>query len=126
MNCKKFFIWSPFTSRIGTTKNVINSSYSLIKYSKSKLYDVNLINVFGEWDSFINEDKLKGVKIENLKFLSFIKSWNKEGYIKSRLASILIFIFAFFQLVELIKKKKTRFFNNSSHNILTFNRILFL
>lgn len=109
MNCKKFFIWSPFTSRIGTTKNVINSSYSLIKYSKSKLYDVNLINVFGEWDSFINEDKLKGVKIENLKFLSFIKSWNKEGYIKSRLASILIFIFAFFQLVELIKKKKPDF-----------------
>ena len=68
-----------------------------------------MINVIGEWDSFINEDKLKGVKIENLKFLSFIKSWNKEGYIKSRLASILIFIFAFFQLVELIKKKKPDF-----------------
>ena len=95
MNSKKFFIWSPFTSKVGTIKNVINSSYSLIKYSKPKLFNVNLINVFGEWDSLTHENKLKDVKIENLKSLSFIKSWNKEGYIKSRLSYILIFIFAF-------------------------------
>ena len=123
MISKKVFIWSPFTSKVGTTKNVINSSYSLTKYSKSKVFNVNLINVFGEWDSLINEDKLKDVKIENLKSLSFIKSWNKEGYIKSRLSYILIFIFAFFPLVDLIKKKKPDFL--TIHLITSLPLIIF-
>ena len=30
---KTIFIWSPFTSKVGTTQNIINNSYSLIKYS---------------------------------------------------------------------------------------------
>ena len=52
MNSKKIFIWSPFTSKVGTTNNVLNSTYSLVKFSKSKSLDIKLINVFGEWNEF--------------------------------------------------------------------------
>ena len=36
MESKNIFVWSPFTSKIGTINNVINSSYSLVKFSKFK------------------------------------------------------------------------------------------
>ena len=48
---KSIYVWCPFTSGVGTVKNVINSSYGLIKFSKSKLFNVCIINVFGEWDN---------------------------------------------------------------------------
>ena len=91
MDNKNIFIWSPFTSKIGTINNVINSSGSLIKFSKSKIFNVSLINVFGEWSEFINEIKLKKIGLENLKVLNFIKNWKKEGFVRSRLCYLLIF-----------------------------------
>ena len=54
MDNKNIFIWSPFTSKIGTINNVINSSGSLIKFSKSKIFNVSLVNVFK-----INEQSFK-------------------------------------------------------------------
>ena len=45
---KSIFVWSPFTGKIGTVKNVINSLYSINKYSN---YSTHLINAFGEWDA---------------------------------------------------------------------------
>ena len=59
MDSKNIFVWSPFTSKIGTINNVINSYYSLIKFSKLKFFNVNLINVFGEWNDFTQEIKEK-------------------------------------------------------------------
>ena len=32
----KIFIWSPFTSKVGTVKNVINFANGLADYSKKK------------------------------------------------------------------------------------------
>ena len=52
------FYWCPFISHVATVKAVINSAYSLIKYSNSK-YEPKLINVFGEWDATKNETKKK-------------------------------------------------------------------
>ena len=62
MESKNIFIWSPFTSKIGTINNVINSSYSLTKFSKSKNLNVKLINVFGEWNDFSSEIEKKNIK----------------------------------------------------------------
>ena len=34
----KIFIWSPFTSKVGTVKNVINFANGLADYSKKKQF----------------------------------------------------------------------------------------
>jgi glycosyltransferase involved in cell wall biosynthesis len=109
MDNKNIFIWSPFTSKIGTIKNVINSSGGIIKFTKSKIPKISLINVFGEWNEYIDEINLKKIRLENLNILDFIKSWKKEGLFRSRLCYLLIFLFSFFPLVSLIKRKKPNF-----------------
>ena len=81
---KTIFIWSPFTSKVGTTQNIINNSYSLIKYSPNNQFNIKLINAFGEWDKYINEIQTKKIEILNFKYLRFIKNWKKVGFIKSR------------------------------------------
>ena len=107
INKKNIYIWCPFTSKIGTIKNVINSSTSLIKFTKSKIFNVNIVNVFGEWDDYFNELNLKKINIYNLNSIKFIKSWSKEGFVKSRISYLLIFAFSFFPLFFILKKKKT-------------------
>ena len=109
MESKNIFIWSPFTSKIGTINNVINSSYSLIKFSKLKELNIKLINVFGEWNLFETEIKDKKIETINLDSAKFINKWNKEGFIKSRVSYLLIFIFSFLPLLKLIKKEEPKF-----------------
>ena len=105
-NKKSIFVWSPFTGKVGTVQNVINSFYSINKYSK---FNTNLINVFGEWDNYIDNSILKKVSIHNFKFLRFIKYWDTTGFIKSRFSYLLIFLFSFFSLLNLMKKQKPDF-----------------
>ena len=99
-------MWCPFTSGVGTVKNVINSSFGLIKFSKSKIFRVSIVNVFGEWDDHFDELKLKKIDIHNLNSVKFIKSWGKEGFLKSRISYLLIFFSSFFSLFSILKKKK--------------------
>ena len=106
---KTIFIWSPFTSKVGTTQNIINNSYSLIKYSPNNQFNIKLINAFGEWDKYINEIQTKKIEILNFKYLRFIKNWKKVGFIKSRFIYLMIFFFSFFPLFSLIKNKKPHF-----------------
>ena len=80
-NKKSIFVWSPFTGKVGTVQNVTNSFYSINKYSK---FNTNLINAFGEWDSYVKEPNLEKVVIHNFKFLRFIKYWDTTGFLKSR------------------------------------------
>ena len=103
---KNIYIWCPFTSGVGTIKNVINSSFGLIKFSKSKLFNVSIINVFGEWDDHLDELKLKKIHTQSLNSVKFIQSWNKEGFLKSRVSYLLIFVSSFFSLFSILKKKK--------------------
>ena len=103
---KTIFVWSPFVSKVGTVQNVINSLNGINKYSK---LHTNLINVFGEWDNYKSSFNLDKVSIYNFKFLRFLKYWNKIGFFKSRLSYLLIFLFSFFPLLNLIKKQKPDF-----------------
>ena len=103
---KNVYVWCPFTSRVGTIKNVINSSFGLIKFSKSELFKVSIINVFGEWDDYLDELKFKKINTQNLNSVKFIQSWGKEGFLKSRISYLLIFFSSFFSLFSILKKKK--------------------
>ena len=103
---KSIYVWCPFTSGVGTVKNVINSSYGLIKFSKSKLFNVCIINVFGEWDNYLDELKLKKIDTHQFRSFKFIRSLRKEGFLKSRISYLLIFFSSFFSLFFTIKKKK--------------------
>ena len=103
---KSIFIWSPFTGKIGTVTNVINSLYSINKYSD---LSTHLINAFGEWDYYKKNSKIEKVVIHNFKYLRFLKNWNIKGFIKSRISYILIFFFSFFPLLKLIRSQKPDF-----------------
>ena len=46
----KVYYWSPFIDKVATTKAVLNSVFSLNKYSKHK-FEAIIIDVFGEWIS---------------------------------------------------------------------------
>ena len=105
INKKNIYMWCPFTSGVGTIKNVINSSFSLIKFSKSKIFKVNMLNVFGEWDDYLEELRFKNINTQNLNSVKFIQSWSKEGFLKSRISSLLIFFSSFFSLFSILKKK---------------------
>jgi len=98
-------IWSPFIQKVGTTTNVEGLVYSLTKYSKK--YQIDLINVFGEWDNY--EFESENVKKISLLKLNFIKENKKGGFIRSRLFTILIILFSFKPLLKLLKKKNYDF-----------------
>ena len=102
----KIFYWSPFISKVATTTSVIRSAESIVKYSK-KENNVNLaiIDAVGEWEDY---KKLIDPKIEiiNLNDKKILKYLPKGGFFKSRLSYVLIFVFSFFKLSNLIKKEK--------------------
>jgi glycosyltransferase involved in cell wall biosynthesis len=101
----KIYYWSPHTSHIATIKAVYNSALSLIKYGKGK-YDVKIINANGEWDS---QSSNKDIKYINLSKRIFLKTYPIEGYLRSRLSYLYIFIKCFFSLKKLINKDKPDF-----------------
>jgi glycosyltransferase involved in cell wall biosynthesis len=100
----KVFYWSPHTSHVATIRAVLNSAASLIEYGKNK-YDVRIINANGEWNNF---------KLEKVNFINLYKSvcfntFPINGFIKSRLSYLYIFIRYFFSLKKLIKDEKPDF-----------------
>tara|TARA_B100000767_G_scaffold55259_1_gene50710 strand:- start:392 stop:1585 length:1194 start_codon:yes stop_codon:yes gene_type:complete len=103
---KNIYVWCPFISKVGTIQNVINTCHGLLKFPKSKSFNTSIINVFGEWDDYFTEIRLKKIEKKNLNSTPFIKHWKKEGFLKSRFCYILIFIFSFIPLLLLLRKKK--------------------
>ena len=101
---KSIYYWSPFTSKVATVKAVINSAYSLNKYSKE--FDTFIINSFGEWDEYTEELKTKGINLVNINNSSFLKRINRTGYFRSRFSYILIFLYNFYPLLKLFINKK--------------------
>ena len=106
-NKKNIIVWSPCIDKVGTVQNIINSLYSINKYSK---FSTTLINSFGEWDNYIYDTKFENVVIHDFKYLRFIKNWKISGFLKSRFSYILIFLFSFIPLLKLIKKQSPDFF----------------
>lgn len=101
---KSVYYWAPFTSKVATISAVINSAYSLNKYSKN--FETYIINSYGEWDDYLEELRIKKINVISTNNLIFLKKINKTGYIKSRFAYIVIFIFNFYQLLKLLINKK--------------------
>jgi glycosyltransferase involved in cell wall biosynthesis len=101
---KSIYYWSPFTSKVATVNAVINSAYSLNKYSKE--FETFIINSFGEWDEYAEELKIKGINLVNINNSSFLKRINRTGYFRSRFSYILIFLYNFYPLLKLFINKK--------------------
>ena len=108
MNNISVLYWCPFISKVATVKAVINSAFSLLKYSNQR-YKPEVINVFGEWNDF--RDELKNKKIiltPQLTNLNFLKS-QRSGYIVSRLKYIVIFFGSLIPLIKLLRQKNSSF-----------------
>ena len=101
---KSIYYWSPFTTKVATVKAVINSAYSLNKYSKE--FETFIINSFGEWDEYTEELKTKGINLVNINNSSYLKIINKTLYFRSRFSYILIFLYNFYPLLKLFINKK--------------------
>ena len=92
---KSIYYWSPSLSKnIATNYAVINSAYSVNKYSKK--YRASIINACGEFNYFKPEIKEKKIDLINLGKGNLIKFLPKLGILKSRFSYILIFIYSFF------------------------------
>ena len=104
----KIYYWSPFISHVATVKAVINSASSLNYYSKK--YTAYIINVAGEWNLYEKELLKKKIKIINLTKSNVINNKNINGFLKSRLTYLYLFIISFLPLIRLLKTNPPNFF----------------
>ena len=85
--------------------SVIRSAESIVKYSK-KENNINLaiIDAIGEWKNYkkLINPKIEIISLNKKKILKYLP---KGGFFKSRFSYVLIFVFSFFKLLNLIKKK---------------------
>jgi glycosyltransferase involved in cell wall biosynthesis len=101
---KSVYYWSPFLSKIATIDAVINSAYSLTRYSKK--YNCSIINAIGEFNSYSSELLNKKINLINLNNLDLYKYLPNKGILGSRLSFIIIFIISFVKLKKLLKENK--------------------
>jgi glycosyltransferase involved in cell wall biosynthesis len=101
---KTICYWSPFINNVATIKAVYNSALSLNKYSNGELESI-IIDVFGEWKNN-NNLNLNKLKINRLNYIKFLFSFSSEGFLKSRIKYIIIFIYSFFSLKKYLTKFK--------------------
>ncbi len=108
MNKKKTVCyWSPFISNVATVKAVINSALSINKYS-NQTFESLIIDVFGEWrTNTINETY--NLKFYSLNYFKRLFKFSSEGFIKSRVKYIIIFLFSFLSLKKFLIKVKPEF-----------------
>ncbi|WP_099340031.1 glycosyltransferase [Candidatus Fonsibacter ubiquis] len=104
----KVFYWSPFTSKVATITAVINSAESLQKFSNNKIKS-HIINVFGEWNDYVENIKNKNIKLIYLSKFDFRKFLFCTGFIRSRLSYIFIYFYYFFLLLKILKKDEPNF-----------------
>ncbi len=117
----KIFYWAPFLSDIATIDSVVNSIKSLQKYDVKKKFTPSIINVTGEWLS--KKEKLTNIEIINLYNKPYFENLPKDGIINSRITQILIFLFSFIKLKNLLKQNKPDYF--IAHLIISLPLVLF-
>lgn len=116
---KRVFFWSPHIDpQVATFKSVTNSMLSLIKYSSK--FEVSILNVFGEWDDFV-DDKIFKINLIKSRFL--IKRRFK-GFFRSRFLYLMISLLSFNSLVKILRNKKPDFM--IIHLITSLPLIIFL
>lgn len=104
---KSIYYWSPFLSKIATINAVINSAYSMNKYSQN--YNCSIINAVGEFNVYSKDLLKKKINLINLSNIFLYKYLPNTGIFKSRLSFIIIFIFSFFKLKRLLQKDSPDF-----------------
>ena len=102
MRQQKIYYWSPFLSSIATSKAVINSANSLMKYGRN--YKCFIINFFGEFNDLGVDNKL--VQFLNYYRFNIAKYLPYKGKLKSRFSFLLLFLMGFFPLLKVLKKDK--------------------
>ena len=100
---KSVVYWSPCLTKVGTVKSTLNSAISLAKYSKN--YEVTIINVFGEWSSYKKYLNQNNVNLKNLTF-NYYNLLPKNGFLKSRISYIIIFLISALPLLFFINSRK--------------------
>ena len=100
---KTIYYWSPCLAKIATIKATINSAISLAKYSK--MYEVKIIDVCGEWSKYKNYLLSQNIKLVNLSF-NYYNILPKNGFIKSRISNLVIILISIIPLIFFIKNKK--------------------
>jgi len=101
------FYWSPFISKVATVSSVIRSAESIVNYSKENV-EVSLIDAMGEWQEYKKQihSKINIIKLHKNNYYNYLP---RGGYIKSRLAYLIIFFLNFNKLKNLINDKKPHF-----------------
>lgn len=104
---KKIYYWSPCLTNIGTVKSTLNSAISLAKFSN--IYEVKILNVFGEWTRHKEYLETNGVTVEKLTF-DYYDYLPKNGFFKSRFSYLLIILISIFPLIFFLKRNKPNYF----------------
>ena len=100
---KKILYWSPHINKqVATVKAVLNSAYSLSKYSDN--FKPIIINAFGEWNDY--SEKFKQLNIGSIKIFNWNIKLPINGFWKSRLFYIFLSIVIFIPLLRIINKEK--------------------
>ena len=105
---KKIFYWSPHISKVATVKNVINSAFSLKKFSKEKI-DVSILDVIGEWCSYKYELESKRINYLKIPGFEISKLLPVSGYLISRIIYFIVLVTKIFKLKKLIDKEKPNY-----------------
>jgi glycosyltransferase involved in cell wall biosynthesis len=105
LNKKKIIYWSPHLTNIGTINSVLNSIKSLKKFSNNTL-QIEVLNLFGEWENHRNYLKNLQVDIINLLNPKINKYIPKHSFLKSRFSYIFFFIISFYSLRNYLEKNK--------------------
>ena len=100
---KKIFYWSPFLVPIATPRAVINSAFSLQKFSGN--FQCSIINFFREFDIFTEELIEKNIKLINYFSPNIISFLPRFGKIQSRFSFFILFIMSFVPLKKFLTKK---------------------
>ena len=107
MKKKNIYYWSPFLTEIATTKAVINSAFSINRYSKEyKAYILDASGEFSEKKEELEEKNLKTICLHKFKYIHLLP---KFGKISSRFSFIIIFIMSFFKLKKIIEIQKPKY-----------------
>ncbi len=104
---KEIYYWSPFLGRVATIRSVVNSMIGLKRYN-DKYYEINLINCYGEWNSFRTRLKREKIKILDLQ-KKFYLNIDLHGFLFSRLIYFFTLIISYKKLKILLIKNKPNF-----------------
>jgi len=104
---KSVYYWSPFLTDVATTSAVIQSAISLKKYSKiHKPIIIDVCGEFKKYDDVISKNNVELKKLVNFNYFNLLP---KNGYFKSRLSFIIIFICSAYPLFKILKRDKPDF-----------------